>query len=275
MDKLNFTSEVVDIKWPTNTRGTLHPVLVLDQEFHATKGDDSRKFDGIALTNMDTLQGLGCGVGSKIDIRCNDDLIPQIEAVSDKSKVYKTPVRCMYCKGKTNKHGSEFLCLNHLCHAQSRTPIFKLFMASTLEPMDRARLVDTHLWLNSFPTNGDYMMIENFYQFLKAFKAEIRSIGSDARRDQLLHVVGKGGGGIYLYEIAIKQSLVDGLKPNQFWYLLSLPFTQKDFDKIADHNIFKESLKKAPKLSEHGKAVLADNASYIKMIKSALEDISE
>jgi hypothetical protein len=276
MDKLQFNAEITDVKWVTTTTGIVNPVLVLDKEYEAIKEKDSQKFDGIMVLDFKEIENLRCGIGSKVVIECNEQLVPMVTKTLEASDTFKFPRQCIYCGSDLQTMDSTTVCVNHLCIAQGRTPIFKLIMACNMVALDREGVVDVHRYLNDFPYKGDFSRIEHLYAYLQMLFGIKDTITTQARKDILTAKFGdKEGSGLWMFEFMILQKLEKGLPPNEFWYVMGLPFQEKDLEKIHKVDVFEVDLTgkvlRKIKLSQHGQQVVFDNNGLLKLVITTME----
>lgn len=279
MDNLEFNAVVTDVKWVTMTNGTLNPVLVLDKEYEAIKDDDSQKFDGIMLKDVSMARDHSCGIGSKIIINCdNPQLSPDISRVITTSDKFKFPTHCKYCRHEVHSVKDQYVCINHLCIAQGRSLIFRLFTLANMTVFDRQSVVDLHLYLNEFPNHGDFSKVEHVYPYLKLLSGIFETIPTSERKKILCEKFGDAGNGIWLYECMLHSTLKKGLKPYQFWYVAGLPFTKKDYEKISNYDYLRYKGDGARinklKLSKNGMEVIFDNASILDLMYQVLNELS-
>ena len=275
MDNLQFDAEITDVKWVTNTKGIVNPILVLDKEYEATKDKDSQKFDGIMFKDIEDIKAKLCGIGSKVQVVCDEKLVPTIGTVYETSDTFKFPKNCMFCKNELQTLRGITVCTNHLCIAQGRTAIFKLIMACNMVSLDRKGIVDIHKYLNDFPYLGDTSHIEHIYSYLKLLKTVEMQVDTEKRKEALVELFGGAGAGVWLYEFTVLINLKKGLGSNEFWYVMGLPFDEKDAAKMAKFDIMKNGLDKKKikslKLSTHGQQVVFDNTQLINLVYKELK----
>lgn len=277
MDKLSFDAEITDVKWVTNTKGLVQPILVLDKEYEAIKDKDSQKFDGIMFTDIEDVKAKMCGIGSKVEVVCNEQLVPTIGKVYETADAFKFPKTCMYCKHELNSLNGQYVCINHLCIAQGRTPLFKLIILSNMIQLDRKAVIDVHKYLNKFPHNGTDTNIEHIYSYLKLLQQILPEINTPKRKNVLTDTLGeKDGAGVWLYEFTVAKKLRQGLEPHEFLYVLGLPLQEKDREKLSKYDFIKNGIDakkiKRLKLSEHGQQVVFDNNQLIKLVYTELRN---
>lgn len=267
MSNLSFNAGVSGVKFFTNSKGVLVPIITLDKEYTARKGKDVEKFDGITMSSYKELVSKEIGKGAVVHINFDDKLMPTITDVIKTAKAPNPPTNCLYCNSRiVHVPQGDQLCVNHLCPAQGRTGIFKLIIGCSLEPLQTDAIITIHKWLNTFPCNQDVAEVSYYYEFLKLFHQELDKVGQVSRHKELKDRFGDAGGYLYLLEVNLKNSLQAGIKPTIIWNSLSLPFSENDIKKVSDYDFNTKGKKGLPKLSEHGRKVVESNLRHIELI---------
>lgn len=278
MDKLEFDAEITDVKWVTLTTGIVNPVLVLDKQYEAIKGDDSQSFDGIMVEDFKDIRTRKYGIGSKVKIKCDEQLQPKVDEVYEESSDFKFDKKCRYCQTDLIRTNDVTYCINHLCPAQGRTTIFKLLTLANMVTFDRQSVVDIHAYLNDFPYKGSVSRVEHMYAYLQMLHHERHNIPTQKRKDVLEAQFGEKGAGIWLYEFTALNKLTTGLKTNELMYVLGLPFSESDAKKFAKHDVFKYGLDgkriKKLKLSDEGMDVVFQNTRLINLMYPTIAKFS-
>lgn len=272
-DELEFDAIVEDIRYVTNTKGRITPIIVLDKQYVAKTSNDEQPFDAIAFFEMNSLIEKECGIGASVHITCNEQLVPNVTETLIPSTDFRKPTKCMHCGEKLYTFNDSYHCINHLCMAQGRSAIFRLLIATSSILLSREDILAIHKYLNEFPHHKDTANVENIYTYLKLLHSVKARVGSQERQDELVEICKKNGKAVWLWEFTLLTAIENKLSNTHFWYTLGLPFKDsKDLKKLDKHDFVRRGRKKLPHLSDHGHKVLDDNAEYIKLFASVLKD---
>jgi len=271
MDRIRFDVPVKNITWHTNSSGMLLPLLRLDKSYKAQLGKKSLDFDSISMQSLAELKERSSGIGCRLQVEFDEELNVEVKSVYDHTHAYNLPVRCESCKKGVFQYGTDFICVNHLCHAQARTAIFKLILSCVMKPLSNEDIRLFHRWLTEFPSNKDFTDVDHLYTFLNLFSQEWNNIGTENRLSILRGKLQDDGMTIFKLEENLKRFLTKGLKPVHFWHVIGLPeLSEKDINKLSKHDVYTKGVKKLPKISKIGNLTIGTNKLLVHGILTEL-----
>lgn len=112
-NKLIQTTKIEDYEWDVSKDGSLRPVAIVSPI----------RLNGVTVNkasafNSDWIEESGAGIGAKVVLQMQGDIIPGIVQVLEKSDDYKFPDKCPFCGSKINRYGKFHYCSNNKCQTR-------------------------------------------------------------------------------------------------------------------------------------------------------------
>jgi DNA ligase (NAD+) len=103
-------TKVIDINWQMSSGSKFVPVLKIDPiEI------DGVNIHNVTANNYKWLSDRKCGIGSEIEVKRANEVIPNMHMVITESSEYNAPVECPLCKEKLSVVGTDLVCTNQEC----------------------------------------------------------------------------------------------------------------------------------------------------------------
>lgn len=255
--KLNmktYKRTVKEVFWHPNTKGVFVPFIHFDK---VKKG--SKICDSLPLKGLEELSEKECGKGSEVKLGFDEELKYGSIDTLTKSLNFQVPSKCPHCKRQTVSTDTDVLCINHVCTANSRGTLYRLYTACTLKIPKHEDVMLIAEWLNQFPANGSYAEVDGIFDFLVLFNQESDLIGTEKRASALREVLKEGADTIAAFEKDLLEWLRKGPKPGHFWYSMNLPLKDKDRELLKDL----KPTSKMKTLSSDARDLLKENFKFI------------
>lgn len=104
------STEILDIVWQIGRSGKLTPVAKISPAYVS-----GIRITSVSLANAATVEKLGVGIGAKVKVVRQGDVIPKIAEVLATGSPVSIPDKCPCCGAPLTRNGSDIYCTNKAC----------------------------------------------------------------------------------------------------------------------------------------------------------------
>ena len=113
---------VEGINWQMSNGGKYVPVLKVKECVI-----DGIKINNITANNYQWLLNRKCGIGSEVEIKRANEVIPQIHSVLKESENFNIPLKCEICDSNLTIHGTDLICDEPSCPQKEVGLLYKVW----------------------------------------------------------------------------------------------------------------------------------------------------